>query len=182
MRLKFAFFLFTVYRVISGFNILSMNTSKTRDLFFENKINICIYTKQNLTKQNFSIEHIIPKCYMPKNFKYHKFNLYPCDVNINRKRSNYKFEETPIDLIKIVEEKGILFDKKKKCVYINNESKGIVARKVIYFTYLLKINFDHILDYNIALRWSIENLPTNRELKINKLVLDYIDNEKIRQQ
>jgi hypothetical protein len=173
MKLSIIFILIPMFRIANGFNIL-MNNSVTRKLLFTNDIKVCIYTKKILTKDNLTVEHIIPKSKMPEHFKDHKYNLYPCDSQINTLRSNYRYEETPIDLIKLVEKEGIIINKKRKCVYINNEAKGIVGRRIIYFTFLLKKTFDHVLDYDIALKWSRDNPPSEIELKWKNIIKNYI--------
>jgi endonuclease I len=170
-----------MFRIVNGFSVI-MSNSVTRKLLFTNNIKVCIYTKKLLTSENLTVEHIIPKCKMPEHFKDHKYNLYPCDSEINRLRSNYKYEETPIDMIFLVEKEGIIINKQKKCVYINNEAKGIVGRRIIYFTFLFKKTFDHVLDYETALKWSRENPPSETELKWKKIVRNYIKKGNYRDQ
>ncbi len=181
MKFNFVLFLLPMLRIINGFNVFMSNTV-TRKLLFTNKIQVCIYTKKILTTENLTVEHIIPKCRMPENFKDHKYNLYPCDSEINRLRSNYKYEETPIKFLNLVEKKGIIINKKRRSVYINNEAKGIVGRRIIYYTFLLKKNFDHVLEYDIALKWSRENPPSETELKWKNIIKDYMRKKNYREQ
>jgi endonuclease I len=146
-------------------------SSIVRNLLLHSNLNRCLYTRIKLNKENFTLEHIIPKSYMPNKYKNHYYNLYPCDKLINNNRSNYKFLETPLDLIDKTEKDGILFLTNKHAVYINKVAQGIVARRILYFTYLLHMNFDHILEFKLAKKWSRENKPTFDEKKQAKITL-----------
>jgi endonuclease I len=158
--------------LVSKIRVYGYASSIVRNLLIHSNLDRCIYTKIKLNKENFTLEHIIPKSYMPEKYKNHYYNLYPCDKLINSNRSNYKFLETPIDLIDKTEKEGILFLKPNQAVYINKEAQGIVGRRILYFTYLLHTNFDHILEFKLAKKWSRENKPTIDEKTQARVTLE----------
>lgn len=153
------------------------NTKLVKNIFLSNNINKCLYTGKILTEADFSIEHVLPKCYLPKHLKYDSLNLLPCHSKTNNNRSNYPFYETPFDLIDTVEKNGIYVEKTKQIVYLNSISKGIVARRILYYNNLLKKNFNNVLDIDLAKRWSYENEPKDYEMQTLKLIIrsDNID-------
>jgi hypothetical protein len=68
---------------------------KTKNIFknFPQQNTIYLDKTNTLSQPDLSIEHICPKSYCKNilNAKYDMHNLFLTDININKKRSNYKF-------------------------------------------------------------------------------------------
>jgi endonuclease I len=142
-----------------------------KNLFFKEGFTNCIYSCQTLKKKNFSLEHVIPKSYLPSRLRNDPQNLYPCNREINTKRSNYPFKfkyekKNPLALKKVLND-GYYIDECFKQMYIRDETKGIVARIILYFYKIYNIQINEILPLKIAIEWDKKYPLKNYELKHN---------------
>ena len=155
-------------------------------LFKTNIITPVIYTKQYAD----TIEHVFPKS-LSKAHSNDLHNLFICNGKINNIRSNYKFTNesdilTDNNWIKLEENNYV--NNKKRLFIPNNESKGIVARAIMYMSYNHDYNYKQIINYNHLINWSIDHPPTKEEYNHNELAfqcqkkrnkfIDLYDNKK----
>lgn len=120
-----------------------------------------------------SLEHIFPKCYMNKKSFNDLHNIYKCNNLINNCRSNYKYADD--SLLNIYEFKKI-YDtnnyicSKFKLFIPEKESRGIIARSIMYMSFEYNYNFNKVIDSNILINWCLDYPPNSQELYHNHVV------------
>ena len=119
------------------------------------------YTNNILVPGRESIEHVVPKCHLPRSRWWDLHNLLLIDTKINNDRSNTKFGEMTY--------KGTSF-----CPS-NPASKGTVARICLHMfdtcTPLLKKKNDIISD-ELLLEWDMEYPPSDTEKYANEFIYE----------
>lgn len=129
----------------------------------------CIYSNKNAN----TIEHIFPKSFLINyKQKYDMHNLYKCNEEINRLRSNYKYTDYITknkDWISLYDNNYV--NNKEKLFIPNDYSKGIISRSILYMCYNYNCNYSKIIDYKLLMLWNIKFPPSKEELYHNKVVL-----------
>jgi endonuclease I len=151
---------------LQGFKYNAVN------LFLKNNLNKCIYSRQILKEDNISLEHVIPKSYLPTKLQNDSQNLYPCHIIINKRRSNYYFQEEKqcsIERERVLKY-GYSINSSLKMVYINDQAKGIVARMILYFYKTYNKRFDEILPLETAIRWNTSYPITDYEIAHDTII------------
>jgi len=139
----------------------------------------CIYSDDtDFTQCN--IEHIFPQCRFKehKELKYDLHHIFLCNMKINSKRSNYRFEQ--IDGIN---------DGKYRVTTANHifnpsiKFKGKVARALAYVFTLYPSLINDIISFDTIVIWNMISPVTEEEIERNNLVEQiqgnrnpYIDN------
>jgi len=119
-----------------------------------------------------TLEHIFPKCYMDKISFNDMHNIYSCNGDINNMRSNYKY----IDFNDFV---GDLNDYQKfdnttnfisikdKLFIPEEESRGIIARTIMYISYEYKYKYSKVIDTHNLIKWCLDYPPCKKEINHN---------------
>lgn len=119
-----------------------------------------------------SLEHIFPKCYMNKKSFNDIHNIYKCNNLINNCRSNYKY--TDESLLKLYEFKKLYdtdnyISSKYKLFIPEKESRGIIARSIMYMTFEYNYNFNKVIDSYNLINWCLDYPPNSQELYHNHI-------------
>jgi len=99
-------------------------------------------------------------------------NLFRCNKEINNHRSNYKFvdEESfykyPHDFKQVYDN---YISHKHKLIIPEVESRGIIARAIMYMTYEYKYRYHKIIDNDLLINWCLSYPPTKEEIFHNNL-------------
>ena len=119
------------------------------------------YTNKILLPGRESIEHVVPKCHLPKNRWWDMHNLLLIDTKINNDRSNTKFGEEIY--------KGISFCPPHPA------SRGVVSRICMHMfetTPILHNKKNDIIDEELILKWNIEYPTGDMEKYANEIIYD----------
>lgn len=119
------------------------------------------YTNIVLPKSRSSIEHVVPRCHLPKSRVWDLNNLLIVDKAINNHRSNTKFGERTI--------RGI--------TYCPPKNKGMVSRicaHMIEECERMKHDVESglIIDPDLMVKWHEENPVTDHERYLNECVFE----------
>ena len=119
-----------------------------------------------------SLEHIFPKCYMNKKSFNDIHNIYKCNNLINNCRSNYKY--TDESLLKLYEFKKLYntdnyISSKNKLFIPEKESRGIIARSIMYMAFEYNYNFNKVIDSYNLINWCLDYPPNSQELYHNHI-------------
>lgn len=160
-----------------------------------------IYSKINLytielKKTIYSLEHIYPISHMTDSAKIDMHNLFKTTKFLNNARSNYKFTDyeellfypnnTWITIKNDVNNKNWIclennnyVNHKQKLFIPSNESKGIIARAILYITFKYKFKLEKVINFDTLISWYIKYPPTNKEKYHNNYVkkIQYTDNK-----
>lgn len=136
---------------------------------------IDVYSGQLLSKKAYSIEHIIPKrMFINPSHANDPINLVPCDIKVNRLRSDYKFGTDPnltfhpsenIPVLNIKDEFVGSINRKRRIFYPSvTADKGLLSRSIMGMLYkypYLYRNLNDIVDSpNILFEWSLYPLSS----------------------
>lgn len=119
-----------------------------------------------------SLEHIFPKCYMNKKSYNDLHNIFKCNNIINNYRSNYKYtDETSLNLydFKKINETNNYISPKYKLFIPEEESRGIIARSIMYISFEYNYNFNKVIDTENLINWCLKYPPTDKELYHNHI-------------
>lgn len=122
-----------------------------------------------------SLEHIFPKCYMNKRSFNDLHNIYKCNNLINNCRSNYKYMDddliNSLDLyeFKKVYETDNYISNKFKLFIPEKESRGIIARSIMYMSFEYDYKFNKIIDSDILIDWCLKYPPNKQEYYHNHI-------------
>ena len=120
-----------------------------------------------------SLEHIFPKCYMNKKSYNDLHNIFKCNNLINNYRSNYKYtDETLIninDFTKLYNTDNYISSKLKLFVP-EKESRGIIARSIMYISFEYNYKFNKVIDSDILIKWCLNYPPNEEEIQHNHIV------------
>lgn len=148
---------------------------------------IDVYTGGILTKKAYSVEHIIPRrMFVDKSHANDPINLVPCDIKVNRLRSDYKYGTDPnllfypsenIPILNAKKEFAGSMNRKRRIFYPSvSADKGLISRSIIGMLYkypYLYRNLNDIVDSpNILFEWSLYP-PSTFEIERK----DIIENE-----
>ena len=118
------------------------------------------YTNLILPVNRASIEHVVPKCYLPKTNTWDLNNLLLVDKDLNNLRSNTKFGNSNI--------------RNKSFCPSHQDSRGVVARICAHILYTFP-NIDHtlVIDKETLFRWNEQYPVTDFEKYINERIHSY---------
>ena len=177
------FKLTNIKRSLVIYNCLSSNIKK--DILHNANMPI-LYTKNNLNNNKYSLEHIYPISYLISNkSKIDMHNLIKTTKYLNNARSNYKytdFEEINFNINNknwIQLENNNYVNHKKKLFIPSNESKGIIARAILYTTFKYKFKLERVINLDTLISWYLKYPPTDKEKYHNNYVkkIQYTDNK-----
>lgn len=119
------------------------------------------YTNIVLPKSRTSIEHVVPRCHLPKGSVWDLNNLLIVDKTINNHRSNTKFGEKTV--------RGV--------TYCPPKNKGVVSRICAHMLEeceRMKHEVDPslIIDPDLMAKWHEENPVTDHERYLNECVYE----------
>jgi endonuclease I len=148
------------------------NLSKDVKQILEKNIKMpIIYGTRPLTNNCISLEHIFPKCFLEKKHHNDIHNIFLSDKYINNKRSNFKF----IELYDIKNDKNWLkinnnnyVNTKKRLFIPEEESKGIIARSIMYMCYEYGYDYSKIISEENLINWCLKYEPTEYEKNHNQ--------------
>lgn len=141
-----------------------------RALIDSSLANACIYSRRVPAAKDVSIEHVVPKTYLPEYVRNDFKNMYICERNINMTRKRYRFRQEPKSRRKHIAEQGFFIDNLSKNMYVTDETKGIVSRCVLYFAVKYGLVLDNVLDYHTAVKWNHKYKKTPYEIEHDKIV------------
>lgn len=161
-----------------------------------------IYSKINvyntkLKKNVYSLEHIYPISHMTNDAKIDMHNLFKTTKYLNNARSNYKFSDYQEYVIYpnntwfiinndvknnknwISLENNNYVNHKQKLFIPSNESKGIIARAILYITFKYKFKLERVINLDTLISWYLKYPPTNKEKYHNNYVkkIQFTDNK-----
>lgn len=118
-----------------------------------------------------TLEHIFPKCYMNKISHNDMHNIFKCNGEINNMRSNYKYtDERDLwnlkDFTKIHNTDNYISTKNKLFIP-EEESRGIIARTIMYMSYEYKYKYSKVIDTEVLIDWCLTYPPTKHEINHN---------------
>jgi len=117
------------------------------------------YTNIVLPMNRASIEHVVPKCYIPKTSVWDLNNLLLVDKDLNNLRSNTKF--------------GNSNSKKSFCPY-HHDSRGVVARICAHMLYTFpSIDNTLVIDKETLFKWNEKYPVTDLEKYRNERIYLY---------
>jgi endonuclease I len=122
-----------------------------------------------------TLEHIFPKCYMNKNSYNDLHNIFLCNKHINNIRSNYKYTDLDYTNINLnnfsrIYNSSNYICKKYKLFIPENDSKGIIARTIMYMCYEYNYKYNKIIDYENLINWCLKYPPSKSEIYHNHIV------------
>ena len=127
----------------------------------------------NINKM-FSIEHVYPRSLLNKQHQYDMHNLFRTTDYLNNMRSNYKFTDkedqknlNSNNWIKL--EYFNYVNKKDKLFIPNDNSKGVIARTLMYLAYNYNYNPYKVISPENLIKWCLENPPDEKEIFHNKI-------------
>lgn len=115
-----------------------------------------------------TLEHIFPKSYMNKISFNDMHNIFKCNGEINNMRSNYKYtdERNLKNFTKIYNTDNYISTKDK--LFIPEEdSRGIIARTIMYMSYEYKYRYSKVIDTDVLIDWCLSYPPTKHEIHHN---------------
>lgn len=143
-----------------------------------------IYNYLKTTKYN--LEHVYPKCYMNKQHYNDMHNIFKSDIYINNVRSNYKYiDNNDIEFTMYNHNFKQLYTSKN---YVNSklslfvpddESKGIIARAIMYMSYRYNYDYRKVIDNYNLIDWCFKYPPTKLEYCHNNLIAQIQKNRNI---
>jgi len=121
-----------------------------------------------------TMEHIFPKCYMNKISHNDMHNIFKCNEYINNLRSNYKY----IDFDNIndcnnfskIANSNNYIDIKNKLFIPEEESRGIIARTIMYMSYEYKLRYSKVINTSLLIDWCLNYPPIIEEINHNNMV------------
>ncbi len=134
-----------------------------------------IYNLNSIKIKNgfMSLEHIFPKCYMNKQSYNDLHNIYKCNNLINNCRSNYKYTDESLldkyEFKKLFDTENYISNKYKLFIP-EEESRGIIARSIMYMSFEYNYKFNKVIDSNILINWCLKYPPNSQELYHNHIV------------
>jgi endonuclease I len=119
-----------------------------------------------------TLEHIFPKCYMDKISYNDMHNIYRCNGEINNMRSNYKYTdfnefEGDINNFKRIDKTTNFISIKNKLFIPEEESRGIIARTIMYISYEYKYKYSKVIDTENLINWCLNYPPSKKEINHN---------------
>jgi len=122
-----------------------------------------------------TLEHIFPKCYMNKISHNDLHNIFKCNNEINNIRSKDKFNDLNfyngnINNFTKINNTNNYYSNKEKLFIPEIESRGIIARAIMYMSYEYKYKFNKVIDYDVLMNWCINYPPTKEEIYHNNMV------------
>ena len=196
---KFSFSRYNNIILKAKYNINSINPKHI--LISDDNMPI-IYSKINvyninLKKTIYSLEHIYPISHMSYDAKIDMHNLFKTTKYLNNARSNYKFADYKEFILYpnntwftinndimnnknwICLENNNYVNHKKKLFIPSNESKGIIARAILYTTFKYKFKLERVINLDTLISWYLKYPPTDKEKYHNNYVkkIQYTDNK-----
>jgi len=128
----------------------------------------------------YSIEHVYPRSLLNKQHQYDMHNLFRTSDYLNNMRSNYKFtdkeEQKNLNSNEWIKLEYFNYVNKKTKLFIpNDNSKGVIARTLMYLAYTYNYNPYKVISPPNLIKWCEENPPDDKEIfhnKISKLMQD----------
>ena len=119
-----------------------------------------------------TLEHIFPKCYMNKISFNDMHNIYSCNGKINNMRSNYKYTDFndfdgDLNNFKRIDKTTNFISNKDKLFIPEEESRGIIARTIMYISYEYKYKYSKVIDTHNLIKWCLDYPPCKKEINHN---------------
>ena len=123
--------------------------------------------KINIPYNKYSLEHIFPKSFMNKKSGACNdlHNIFKCNNYINNYRSNYKFTDfnrSPVEFKQLLNTNNYI-NTKEQLFIPEKESRGIIARAIMYMSYEYNLNFNKIIDNDLLIEWCLKYPVTKTE-------------------
>ncbi len=120
-----------------------------------------------------TLEHIFPKCYMNKKTYNDMHNIFKCNGEINNLRSNYKYTDFEnidyhLNFTRIANTNNYI-DPKRHLFIPEEESRGIIARSIMYMSYEYKYRYSKVIDTEVLINWCMEYPPCKQEFSHNNI-------------
>jgi endonuclease I len=106
---------------------------------------VCIYSSVALTELTFSTEHLLPKSKLKTpEARLDLRNIFPCDIALNLKRSNYSFVDGPQPLV---------INHGAKTFVPSLHCRGIIARTCMHMHTTHGIDLSGVIDESVLSEW-----------------------------
>jgi len=153
---------------------LSYSNILKQTIILNNNVPCLYYNETNLnTHTTFSMEHILPRCFLHKCHYHDMHNIVKTLKKINIQRSNYKFVNDKINYDNWKEIQYHNFVNHKNGLFIPNESsRGIISRSLLYMAYEYDYNLSKIIDKDTLIDWYYKHPPCHKEIYHNKIIND----------
>ena len=165
--------IFNCLRMFMTFIMIGLITSLRSTIINHNSPEIYNLNSLKIKEGIMSLEHIFPKCYMNKKSFNDLHNIYKCNNLINNCRSNYKYTDEKIfnlNEFKKIYNTDNYISNKYKLFIPEKESRGIIARSIMYMSFEYNYNFNKVIDSNILINWCLDYPPNSQELYHNHIV------------
>lgn len=165
--------IFNYLKIFMTFLMIGLITSLRSCIINHNSPEIYNLNSLKIKNGFMSLEHIFPKCYMNKKSFNDLHNIYKCNNLINNCRSNYKYTDENIfnlDEFKKLYDTDNYISSKYKLFIPEKESRGIIARSIMYMSFEYNYNFNKVIDSNILINWCLDYPPNSQELYHNHIV------------
>jgi len=174
-KMTYKLYLKKITLMINMIFMMAIKSSIIHSLNNPQIYNINLNKINNLNRP--TLEHIFPKCYMSKKSFNDLHNIFSCNGIINNHRSNYKYIDMTDDEyydnksdFKIINNTDNYYSSKLKLFIPENESKGIIARSIMYISYEYKYRYDKVISYSNLINWCLKYPPTKEEIYHNNIV------------
>ncbi len=115
-----------------------------------------------------TLEHIFPKCYMNKISYNDMHNIFRCNGEINNMRSNYKYtDDWDLRNFTKIHNTGNYISTKDKLFIPEEDSRGIIARTIMYMSYEYKYKYSKVIDTDVLIDWCMSYPPSKMEIHHN---------------
>lgn len=165
--------IFNCLRLFMTILMVSFISSLRSSIINNNSPEIYNLNSLKLKEGIMSLEHIFPKCYMNKKSFNDLHNIYKCNNLINNCRSNYKYtDEKLLDLYEFrkLYNTDNYISSKYKLFIPEKESRGIIARSIMYMSFEYNYIFNKVIDSNLLINWCLDYPPNSQEIYHNHIV------------
>ena len=164
--------IFNCLRLFMKILMVGLITSLRSSVINHNSPEIYNLNSLKIKEGIMSLEHIFPKCYMNKNSFNDLHNIFKCNNLINNCRSNYKY--TDEKLLNLYEFKKLYntdnyISSNYKLFIPEKESRGIIARAIMYMSFEYNYKINKVIDNNILINWCLDYPPNSQEIYHNHM-------------
>lgn len=110
----------------------------------------------NICRNMMSLEHVVPRCYIPKEAQKDLHNIYGTSIYYNLKRKNYPFYD-------LGNSQKTIICNDKKIISPRVSDRGLIARSILYMIDKYDIDPNFHINTTMLQDWSTRYKPTIEE-------------------
>ena len=164
--------IFNCLRLFMTILMVGLITSLRSSIINHNSPEIYNLNSLKIKEGIMSLEHIFPKCYMNKKSFNDLHNIFKCNNLINNCRSNYKYTDDKLldsfEFRKLYNTDNYISSNYKLFIP-EKESRGIIARAIMYMSFEYNYNINKVIDNNVLINWCLDYPPNSQELYHNQM-------------